>query len=538
MKNNFNAKCLGALLLTSVVIMSMFSCSKEDHHPGRYYDSVLHLPLETIKGFYKGEDVVLDEGHDFEAVNVNGIIISDAAGGNQPHGLLFLQDGETGVGIRLTDAASAEQFKEGDSVKVNLSGGTLTKEEGNLIITGIAATDITVLQTGKKAAPNSVTLKTLFNNFDQYSGSLVQIFAAEVRPEPAEGETYSGSKGLYDASGEAGQVQLFTSPESTLAGVEISDSAINYTGIATYGLFENSQDSLVKQIWLRNTGDIEVTKVVAVNSPIIITGFLANPRGSDEKVKGDKTEYSSGTVIVHKGGYEYIQLMALEDIDFSKTPYSVVTCNNTSAKKGGWAEGGTTTFKFNLTEGVAKAGTFFYVGAAAKVICAYWPDGLSTDISGANWIRSLQVYTHNENEVTGDGFGNSINSFLGNSSAADGIAVFEGTEVTPASIPLDAVFFNPPVEDALKDGNGYQVPDNDLYSRTNPETGQAQPLFGQGTNTYALEGPGEDNHFAIMGGIISENGWLVPRDPSTKVLNIHSQLSDIESGPGVTVFRK
>src|SRR5699024_191571 len=125
-----------------------------------------------------------------------------------------------------------------------------------------------------------------------------------------------------------------------------------------------------------------------------------------------------------------------------------------------------------------------------KVICAYWPDGLSTDISGANWIRSLQVYTHNENEVTGDGFGNSINSFLGNSSAADGIAVFEGTEVTPASIPLDAVFFNPPVEDALKDGNGYQVPDNDLYSRTNPETGQAQPLFGQGTNTYALEGPG------------------------------------------------
>jgi len=230
--------------------------------------------------------------------------------------------------------------------------------------------------------------------------------------------------------------------------------------------------------------------------------------------------------------------MALEDIDFSETPYSVVTCNNGTATENGWAEGGTRTFKFDLTEGFAAKGTFFYVGSPSKVICAYWEEGLSTDISDANWIRTIAVQSAQADSITGDGFGLQNSSFLGNSSPADGIAVFSGTEVTPTTVPLDAIFFNPPAGAALNGSNGYLIPKSDLYNPENPETGEPQPLFGEGSNTAAVVGAGEDNHFAILGGVISDDGWIIPRNPSTLILSRTSQLEDIESGPGVTVYKK
>src|SRR5690606_18865757 len=187
-----------------------------------------------------------------------------------------------------------------------------------------------------------------------------------------------------------------------------------------------------------------------VSAQIIITGFMANPWGTDNPTPG--TKYKKGSVeYTHDGGYEYIQLMATEDIDFSKTPYSVVTANNGGtrvATTNGWAEGGKTTFKFNLTEGKAAKGTFFYVGSPSQVIAGYHSKGKSADISQANWIRTIASNSKSKN-VLGDGFGHAIGGtgilgdpYKGDSNTdADGIAVFKGTNVTPITVPLDAIFY-------------------------------------------------------------------------------------------------
>jgi hypothetical protein len=294
----------------------------------------------------------------------------------------------------------------------------------------------------------------------------------------------------------------------------------------------------------------EVSGLQDVNTPIIITGWLSNPRGYDQKYKGQVTSYDDSVTITHQGGYEYIQLMALKDIDFSKTPYSVVAANmyGTAPSKG-WAAGGgcahCRTYKFDLTEGTAKAGTFFYVGSSSKVVASYWPSGLSQSIAGANWIRSIAVDQKDASvKVTGDGFGPNNTSFLGNGGAqADGIGVFEGTHVTKNSVPIDAVFYGNGKSSAAPDvdvanGNGLLIPkSSDLYSATNPETGAPQPFFGEGTNTFIAQ-MGGSGHWFMMGGVASPTKWLSKRNPTFLQTSYTTTLSDITIGPGVTKFKQ
>lgn len=279
---------------------------------------------------------------------------------------------------------------------------------------------------------------------------------------------------------------------------------------------------------------ITTNSVIPFNSPIVITGVVANTWGSDSPVAGT-VKY--GKFTIKRSGFEYIQLMALRDIDFSETPFSVVVGRHYGSIKKGWASGESTSFKFNLTEGYAEQGTFFYVGGAARRIDGYRHSGLSRDISEeANWIRSIPTNLGKEGAVAGDGFGYSTSGLLTNSSEATGIAVFEGTKVTETSVPLDAIFYGSSVGDALQANNGYLVPDNDLYDPVNKKTGAPQPLFGQGTNTAMLE---YHSNLMQFGGVFMKGAILVPRTSSHQFdLKKMTIVEEIENGPHVTKFIK
>ncbi|MDQ8006738.1 MAG: hypothetical protein REI64_18175, partial [Pedobacter sp.] len=85
-------------------------------------------------------------------------------------------------------------------------------------------------------------------------------------------------------------------------------------------------------------------------SQIVISGYLANPTGSDKN-------------------QEYVQLLATEDIDFSKNNFALVVCKNGTTvapnpgepAPQGWATGGDRTYKFNIVSGTVKKGEYFYV---------------------------------------------------------------------------------------------------------------------------------------------------------------------------------
>lgn len=286
---------------------------------------------------------------------------------------------------------------------------------------------------------------------------------------------------------------------------------------------------------------------------ILITGFLSDPRGTDAPAEGAGATFpnpTTGGASVHKGPYEYAQFMALEDIDFSITPYSVVFCKVLTTTAGaptidGWAAGGAKTFKFNLTSGTVSKGEFFYVGGTAMALNGYNTCGI-VDISSSKWIRTI---AYNNPGATFDGFGNQTGGLMNNyntaNRAVDGIAVFEGTEVDKNSVPMDAIFYGNKIDNSFDAVNqyGYLVPYNDFYNPVNGETSQPQPMFGQGSNTNFINGPfnSDGSDFTLLGGELNASKqWVRPREATFKLMTpcqgITYSIADIESGPEVTKY--
>lgn len=233
---------------------------------------------------------------------------------------------------------------------------------------------------------------------------------------------------------------------------------------------------------------------------LVISGYLANPASTDSP-------------------YEYVQLVATSNTDFSLTPYSVVFANNGTATASGWASGSTLSYKLNLTTGTLNAGDVFYVGGSGKLINGAG----STDISGALWNRTVNTGT-----TAGDGFGTANSGgVVGNGgSNADGIAIFSGTTITNSSVPVDAVFYGTGIGTALVSGGtaGYQLPVNDLYSG------------GKLQSTSTLLADPASAAFTKLSGTYdtTSDAWTTGRTATLITLTTSSPLSAIASGITLT----
>jgi hypothetical protein len=190
---------------------------------------------------------------------------------------------------------------------------------------------------------------------------------------------------------------------------------------------------------------------------LIISEILPNPSGTDSP-------------------FEYVELVATRNIDFSVTPYSVVWSNNGTATTSGWINGGTISYGFSINSGTVTTGQVVYVGGTSMT-----PTGTK--------LRVLNTATD-----PGDGFGTAASGgVLGNGgSNADGVAVFDLpiASLTSSSVPIDALFFGTGFGTAVVNAgaDGYELPVNDLYSGGKlqstsflaPDPGSAQIISGAG----------------------------------------------------------
>jgi hypothetical protein len=236
--------------------------------------------------------------------------------------------------------------------------------------------------------------------------------------------------------------------------------------------------------------------------------------------------------------YEYIQFMATQDIDFSVTPYAVVTTNNagTSTPTGypakGWATGGLRTYKFNIRSGKAAKGTFFYVGGLYKTINGSG----STDISSSNWVKNLDYSVNN-----GDGFGTKNGGLLANSGNAFGMAIFKDTNVTANSKPIDVIFVGgsgnlyTPGPPAM----GYRIANTDFYDVKDPlHTTIDQPYYRSGTNTVSFSyNTSDQGYFNMLGGVYNPKigRWMKNRSQNSFILDKTSPITAIEGNGSTTL---
>jgi hypothetical protein len=500
------------LLLTAVVII-WTGCKRDDD----YIKSTpsVYISNFDLKKLYKGGELQLTAGVLGTSTSIKGVVISDFRAGNAPAGLLIMQNSRlagNGIdslrGMAFNIGADAAKYISGDSIHVNIEGSTLKRVNGILQITGVNSTSITKIASGKTPKIQVVNTARMLAAPSTFENTLVTIANSVYDPEIVTGDKYSGDRTINDGYGKA---TIHTEATASYASNALSPSG-NFTGIPF--IIPSSGTNQI-QLWMRKEDDFVFVPLPKL-SPMVIAGFLVDPNGGD-------------------ANNEYMQFLATRDINFATTPFSVYTTNNAGATTfptQGWNTGGARTYKFNLTSGTVSKGQYFYVGGTPKRINGS-SSVLSTDISSAKWIRSVD-YSIATGSVGADGIGNKTDNLLANSGNVAGIAVFEGTAVTLNSVPLDVIFFggaNGSFYTAGPPEVGYRITINDFYTTFNPSTRGAQLYYGAGTNVNRLAFPGATS-FAKLGGVYDATSgrWVNGRALTNVPLTVTSPLTVIEVG--------
>ncbi|WP_018628407.1 DUF5689 domain-containing protein [Niabella aurantiaca] len=501
-------------------IAAISGCTKDQYgnYPGGVpYDVVSILDIRPL---YKGQDVTLTMENMYGGKRVQAVVVSEHAAGNLPQGLLIVQDKrrQTALrGISIDLGAAAANYHQGDSVEINVEGGTLTRQNGVLTLKGITEAKITRKGTGHLEI-NSVNAGQLATKIDQYESTLCMVTKVSFNPVPQPGDVISGAKTINDGFG---NFTLYTDP-----GVSYANSAP--IGMAAYiGIPFRTTDDTSFQFRTRKEEDIISMGNASLAQDLVITGWQGDPEGGD-------------------GDYEYVQLLATKDIDFSVTPYSIVFANSAgtstpSVLDSGWATGDRRTIKWDITSGSVQKGKFFYFGGTKKMING----SKSTLLSDANWYAKKYA-TSGTNP--GDGGLARVSNFgtsgpFANSGNASAVAIFKGTSVTEKSVPVDLFFIgsggNNTVYDAEK-GQGFRICNNDWYAMVSidPATLQplSQPFFKAGSNTLFVgyHSPSDKGFYYMMGGVynLTLGRWTKARADHLVDLTKESTLAEIESGLG------
>ncbi len=495
------------------VLSTITSCN-ESNYPGGTISP--YIPLFDLRGIYKGTDVTLTIDNMFGSNQITGIVVSDHSGGNMPAGLLVLQDKRRLNelrGISISIGADAANYVPGDSVTVNIEGGILKRVDGTLQITGIGASNVTKISSGKIIPPNRVPSSFILANPDKYESTLVAIVKGGFDPLPKPTDNLIGDKVLNDGFD---NITLSTNAAASFAGKANLPILGNFYGIIFNTVATDGK--LIPQQRIRKESDITYLSSIIEISPIIISGFMADVAGGD-------------------GNYEYMQFLATKDINFAQTPFSVVVTNNAGASNPtgfptrGWTtgsaaiSGASRTYKFNLSSGIALKGTYFYVGGSTKTINGSG----STNIENANWITAINYTTING----ANGNGLRTTGLFANSGNASGFAVFEGINVDVNTKPIDVVFIGgggslytagPPLA-------GYKIANTDFYDVIDPITLVAQPYYRSGSNNLSFNYlPSDLGYFNKLGGIYNASlgRWVKARTQTGVLLTKSSTLAELE----------
>lgn len=520
MKRNLNSKTLILQLLGLILVLwTTQSCETKDKE---YLGELSpYIALEDVRALHKGKDIQLDKGTLSGASTIYGVVISDHREGNMPEGTIILQQWKRNRlrGMALYVGNDATNYLPGDSIVVNIENTTL-KKNGYLVIDGLNANSITKVARVNTLKLINATASAIKSTPQNFEGTLVRVLGGQMYPKPAADEVFAGNKLMING---ADTLNIVTQKSASFAQNTVPRN-ITVTGIM---LGSPSDASTSNSIYPRYKTDIldvsdpEVPEYIGA-SPVIITGFLPDASGSD-------------------GNYEYVQLKANVDINFSEVPFSVVTSTNAGAvlHTAGWASGGARTYKFNLTSGSVKKGEYFYVGGHQLRING----ANSTKIDNANWIRFINYGTN-----SGDGFGDKSSGLMPNSGNAGGIAVFIGTNVSEQSIPIDVIFYggNGTASIISPDNTlGYRIGNTDHYSQFNTVTGDLTPFFSMGNGNNDFRFPHQSKEsldggtgvFYKLGGRFDMNTrkWIEPRKETIMLMAKDFTLSNIETGEGVTI---
>jgi hypothetical protein len=327
--------------------------------------------VEVIRSLYKGADVNISPDKIMDATKMAGVVISDGTAKNIPANQFVLQNygrgNVRGIIVELPANVSSP-YAPGDSLIIEISGANLTRSKGSLTLTSVTADKITKAASNVVVKPKPVSTSELASNFSAYESTLVQI-SADINPTPVAGETYSGSKRLFDGSDSV--ITLYTDPAATFASNKLPANAA-FAGIAT--LFNdkgNGAESAVKQLRLRNVAD-----VTNASGPLY-PNFPENFENGTPK-----SSYTAGNSTLGSGVWRLDQaIIASEPNDRAKSPVNAVRMQQNLSVSAFLQ------MMFDLNNGASKVTIWHGSYGAAADAPATWRLEYSTD-SGVTWTKT------------------------------------------------------------------------------------------------------------------------------------------------------
>lgn len=192
------------------------------------------MDIAELRGVFSGAPVTAPAGK-----SITGVVISDRSTSNINAQNLVLQQGNEKAGIVVRFAA-AHNFDLGDSIRVNVSGVSLSEFNSTLQVSNIPLENGILIAKGKSITPRVTTIQDINSNFETWESTLVKI--ADLQLSGGNAGKYSGSVTL---TGTGGTLVMFTATAATFSSQTYPASVKSLTGYL-------SQFKTTKQIGIRN----------------------------------------------------------------------------------------------------------------------------------------------------------------------------------------------------------------------------------------------------------------------------------------------
>ncbi len=340
-------------LFAGIAVCCLFNACIKDYHTPAVGVTGEIITINDLRWSYQGTAVTLTPAVLNGASRIQGVVISDKDNLNVETGTFVLQETASsqnaatdltrGIAVRLDGGAASYSF--GDSLVINVSNATLTREKGRLMLTGIAASQVEKIASGKTPLVQDVTLGMLNAFMNNYESTLVAIHA-DVSDYSA-GGTVSGMHPLDDHIGPV--AYLRTAATASFSSTPLPVDA-QFTGIAGYyNETGNDTAGARRVVEMRNAGDIKFS-----SGPL----YANFPESFESPDASTKSSYNSGTNIValSTGNWYLLQGILAATINSDKF--------NQPGKQGvrmqqNLSSSGYTQMNFDLPDGASKVTVFY-----------------------------------------------------------------------------------------------------------------------------------------------------------------------------------
>lgn len=157
-KHKIKMKKIGILLATAGLLLGISSCEKKyDSPPIKTIPEGSIKTIAEVRAMHTGTDTLFTE-----EISLRAVVTTDQSTGNF-YKEAFIQDPTGGIKLRFTNSTS---LSIGDSIRVQLKGGTLTSYKGMLSVDNLDPDESNVI------IKNNVTVTPIVKTLDQVTGAL------------------------------------------------------------------------------------------------------------------------------------------------------------------------------------------------------------------------------------------------------------------------------------------------------------------------------------------------------------------------------